>query len=50
MRTLILIAAAMNMWVGVSQAGYTVKEEFPIFLAIFLVPAAVAVFVNWKLP
>ncbi len=42
------VAAASNMWIGVSQAGYSFKEELPIFLLIFLVPAAVAVFVKWK--
>ena len=42
------VVAAGNMWMGVSQAGYSFKEELPIFLLIFLVPAAVAVFVKWK--
>ena len=42
------VAAASNMWVGVSKAGYSFEEELPIFLLIFLVPAAVAVFVKWK--
>jgi hypothetical protein len=41
-------AAAANMWIGVSQAGYSVREELPIFLLIFLVPATAAVLVNWK--
>ena len=43
------VAAASNMWIGVSQAGYSFQEELPIFLLIFLLPAAVAVIVNWKL-
>ena len=42
------VAAALNMWIGVSQAGYSFKEELPIFLLIFLLPAAVAIFVKWK--
>ena len=42
------VAAAANMWIGVSQAGYSFREELPIFLLIFLLPAVVAVFVNWK--
>jgi hypothetical protein len=42
------VAAAANMWIGVSQAGYSLQEELPIFLLIFLLPAAVAVFVKWK--
>lgn len=42
------VMAAANMWVGVSQAGYSFREELPIFLLIFLLPVAVAVFVKWK--
>ena len=37
-----LIGAAINMWIAVRQAGYSASEEFPIFLAIFGVPALVA--------
>jgi hypothetical protein len=43
-----LLAALVNLWVGVARAGYSVAEEFPIFLGIFLVPAVVAAFVWWK--
>ncbi len=43
-----LIVAGVNMWTGVAQAGYPVSEEFPIFLLIFLIPAALAAFVWWK--
>jgi hypothetical protein len=43
-----LVAALINMWVGVSRAGYSVAEELPIFLVIFAIPAAVAVFLWWK--
>jgi hypothetical protein len=42
------VAAASNMWVGVSQAGYSFREELPIFLLIFLLPLVVAAFVKWK--
>ena len=42
------VAAAANMWMGVSQAGYSFREELPIFLLIFLLPSAVAMFVKWK--
>ena len=42
------VAAAVNMWVGVTRAGYSFQEELPIFLLIFLVPTVVAVFVKWK--
>lgn len=43
-----LVAAAGNMWVGVAQAGYSVQEELPIFLLIFLLPAGAAVVTKWK--
>lgn len=43
------IAAAVNLWLGVTTAGYTFMQELPIFLAIFGIPAAVAAFVWWKL-
>jgi hypothetical protein len=42
------VAAAVNMWLGVTQAGYTFMQELPIFLLIFGLPAAVAVVVKWK--
>jgi hypothetical protein len=44
-----LAAALVNMWFGVSRAGYSVSDEFPILLAIFAVPTAVAALVWWKL-
>lgn len=44
-----LACAAINMWVGVSRAGYTVAQEFPIFLLVFAVPAAIALFAYWRL-
>ena len=36
------------MYIGVSSAGYSVAEELPIFLVIFALPAAAAVFLWWK--
>ena len=42
------IAAAVNLWVGVSRAGYAFSEELPIFLIIFLLPAIAAALVRWK--
>lgn len=44
-----LAVAALNMWVGVSHAGYTVRQEAPILLLVFLVPAIVAGIVAWQL-
>jgi len=43
-----LVGAAINLYVGVKRAGYSVKEEAPIFLLIFAVPAATALFVWWQ--
>ena len=44
-----LIGAGINMWIGVSKAGYTVAEEAPVFLMVFAVPAGVALLLLWKL-
>ena len=46
---LLCAIAAVNLWVGVNRAGYAFSEELPIFLLIFLVPAALAALVRWKL-
>lgn len=43
-----LAAALINMWFGVSRAGYSVAEEWPIALVIFLPPAIVAGYLCWK--
>ena len=43
-----LIIAAVNLWVGVAKAGYSMTEELPIFLLIFGVPAAAAILLKWK--
>jgi hypothetical protein len=43
-----LIAGA-NMWMGVARAGFSFSDELPIFLMIFLLPAATAIVVKWKL-
>ena len=42
-------AAALNMWTGVTRAGYTVAEEFPIFLGIFSLPTLVALVLWWRM-
>lgn len=43
-----LFVAIANLWVGVSHAGYSVREEFPILLIVFLVPAAMAGVAIWR--
>ena len=42
-----LVGAAINMWLGVSRAGYSVADEAPVFLVVFAVPAAIAGAVWW---
>jgi hypothetical protein len=44
-----LAVALINLWLGVSRAGYSVGEELPIFLFIFVVPAGAAALLWWKL-
>ena len=44
-----LILASFNLWMGVSGAGYTLTEELPIFLVVFVVPAGAAAIAWWKL-
>ena len=44
-----LAVAAANMWVGVSHAGYSVREELPILLGVFAVPAVLAALAVWWL-
>lgn len=43
-----LIGSGINMWFGVAKAGYTIKEELPIFLVIFVIPTAAAIALYWK--
>lgn len=43
-----LVVAAVNMWLGVARAGYSVAEELPIFLLIFGAPAALAGLIKWQ--
>jgi hypothetical protein len=46
--TIWFVVAAVNMWIGIARAGYSFAEAFPIFLLIFLVPAAAAILITWK--
>ena len=43
-----LAIALTNMWVGVTKAGYSVREELPILAVVFVVPAALALLVAWR--
>ncbi|HNT39384.1 MAG TPA: hypothetical protein PKO45_09725 [Rubrivivax sp.] len=44
-----LAVALVNMWVGVSHAGYSVRQEAPILVLVFLVPALLAGLLAWQL-
>lgn len=44
-----LAGAGINMWIGVTKAGYSVAEEAPTFAIVFAIPAAVALLVLWRL-
>ena len=44
-----LVISGLNMWIGVTQAGYSMAGELPIFLLIFGVPAAAAALLKWRL-
>jgi hypothetical protein len=44
-----LVISAANLWVGVTRAGYTLNDEFPIFLLIFCLPTATAIILKWRL-
>jgi hypothetical protein len=40
-----LVLAAVNMWTGVSRAGYSILDEAPILLVVFAIPAVPALLV-----
>ena len=42
-----LIGSGINLYLGVRTAGYTVREELPIFLLVFVIPAIVAL-LAWR--
>jgi hypothetical protein len=39
--------SGVNLWVGVAKAGYSLNEEFPIFLLILGVPTIAAILLKW---
>jgi hypothetical protein len=43
-----LIVAAINMWFGIADAGYTVFQELPLFLLNFALPAVAAALLWWR--
>ena len=43
-----LAVTGVNMWIGVSKAGYSVAEELPVLALRFLMPAVAAILVRWR--
>jgi hypothetical protein len=41
-------AALVNLWIGINRAGYSAMQEWPIFLVVFGVPAAIAWLLRWR--
>ncbi len=37
-----------RMWVGVSKAGYSIKDEAPVALLVFAVPAITSILIWWR--
>ncbi|MHC2518944.1 hypothetical protein [Bradyrhizobium diazoefficiens] len=42
-----LLLSLSNMWVGITKAGYSAREELPIFVLVFSAPALIAVAAIW---
>jgi hypothetical protein len=42
-----LALSVLNLWLGVSRAGYSVMDELPIFLVVFGVPVILALAALW---
>lgn len=42
-----LVLALVNLWVGVTRAGYSLSEELPILVLVFAVPAGLAALAMW---
>ena len=43
------VGAAVNMYIGVKRAGYSVADEAPVLVVVFAIPAAAALVAWWKL-
>lgn len=41
--------ALINMWVGVTKAGYSVAQELPILAIVFAVPGGIALLLAWRI-
>ncbi|WP_018183117.1 hypothetical protein [Kaistia granuli] len=43
------LIAIINLWVGVTRAGYSMREELPILVLVFATPAILAGVAFWRL-
>lgn len=43
------VGAAINMWFGVTRAGYSVADEAPVFVLVFAIPVVIALLARWLL-
>lgn len=43
-----ILVALVNMWVGVTHAGYTLRQETPILLVVAAVPVVLALLAIWQ--
>lgn len=43
-----LLCSLVNMWVGMSSAGYTFMQELPMLVIVFGVPAIAAIVLSRK--
>ncbi len=41
--------ALVNMWIGVTKAGYSVMQELPILIVVMAVPIAAALLLVWQI-
>jgi len=43
-----LLAAGINMWFGMTYSGYSFGEEARLFGLVYLIPAAAAALIWWR--
>ena len=44
-----VLVALLNLWVGVTKAGYTLAQELPILALVIAVPLGIVGLVIWQL-
>jgi hypothetical protein len=41
--------AAINMYIGVKRAGYSIADEASVFVVVFAIPAVAALVAWWRI-